>query len=112
MTTRANEITGPLWSFDVNRSKWRLLSVIVGSKSDRLLDILVDDQVIASFVPRGLWLIGSWGRIDVITPRQTRIIVATKDENQAYGWQIVSQESRLQTQALTKSALLSLLVLK
>ena len=32
-----------------------------------VLDILDVDQVIAGFVPRGLWMIGSWGRIDIIT---------------------------------------------
>jgi len=98
-------------SRSVTMSEEIMQKFAVSDKDVPILDILADDQVIASFVPRGLWLIGSWGRIDVITPRQTQIIVATKDENQVYGWQIISQESRLRTQVLTKSTLLSLLVL-
>ena len=43
-----------------------------------VLDVLRGDQVIASFVPRGLWLIGSWGRIDIITKSRTSILVAIK----------------------------------
>jgi hypothetical protein len=42
-----------------------------------VLDVVeADNQVVASFVPRGLWMIGSWGRVDVITRDQTHMLHA------------------------------------
>lgn len=39
-----------------------------------VLDIVRGDEPVVSFVPRGLWLIGSWGRIDIITRSGTHIL--------------------------------------
>lgn len=82
----------------------------VSEKQLPVLDVLSNDQVAASFVPRGLWLIGAWGRIDVITQSQTRILVATKDNSGAYEWCLVSTENRLKTSPLTKNGLISIVI--
>jgi hypothetical protein len=74
----------------------------------RILDVLRDDEVIVSFVPRGLWLIGSWGRIDMITTDKTIIILAIK-QNDYCEWRFASFENRRQLKILDKSALLELL---
>ena len=58
-----------------------------------VLDILDVDQVIASFVPRGLWMIGSWGRIDIITRDRTRVLVALGGMG-SLEWRLVSPEDR------------------
>ncbi len=50
----------------------------VVDREPRVLEVILDDQAIASFVPRGLWLIGAFGRIDMITPDRTIIVVAIK----------------------------------
>jgi hypothetical protein len=73
-----------------------------------VLDVLDGDQVIASFVPRGLWLIGSWGRIDIITRDRTHILLALRDEGNLQ-WRLVSPESRRLTVPFDKNALLALM---
>jgi hypothetical protein len=73
-----------------------------------VLDIIDGDQVVASFVPRGLWLIGSWGRIDIITRDQTRILDRLRT-NGKLEWRLVSSESRRRTEPFDKSALLATL---
>jgi hypothetical protein len=71
-----------------------------------VLDVLDANQVIASFVPRGLWLIGSWGRIDVITRDLTHVLVALREEGN-FEWRLVSPETR-QLKPFDKNALLQL----
>jgi hypothetical protein len=75
-----------------------------------ILDVVDGDQVVASFVPRGLWLIGSWGRIDIITRDQTRMLVALRTDGKLE-WRLVSPESRRRTEPFDKSALLATLKL-
>jgi Holliday junction resolvase-like predicted endonuclease len=80
--------------------------------SDRelpILDILSEGHVLASFVPRGLWLIGAWGRIDIITPTQTRMLVMLRVENQSLQWHIVSHDNRRETKLLTRELMQQLL---
>ena len=61
----------------------------------RVLDVIRDEQVIVSFVPRGLWLIGTWGRIDMITRDRTITVVAIK-ENGHYEWKFAPSDNRYQ----------------
>jgi hypothetical protein len=80
--------------------------------SDRelpVLDVLQADQVIASLVPRGLWLIGAWGRVDIITKDKTITVVAKKRDNGEFEWVLISPEGGRQTVAFDKSILLELL---
>lgn len=73
--------------------------------SDRelpILDIVTGGQVLASFVPRGLWLIGAWGRIDIITQAQTRMLIMTRVENEELEWRVVALDNRRKTEPLTK----------
>jgi len=73
-----------------------------------VLDVLEANQVIASFVPRGLWMIGSWGRVDVITPDRTQMLVALGGEGNLE-WRLVSREGRRQTRSFDKDAFLTLI---
>jgi hypothetical protein len=73
----------------------------------RVLDVIRDEQVIVSFVPRGLWLIGAWGRIDMITRDRTITVVAIK-ENGHYEWKFAPSDNRYQLSVLDKSALVEL----
>jgi hypothetical protein len=73
-----------------------------------ILDVLRGDQVVTSFVPRGLWLLGSWGRIDVITKSKTSILVAIK-KAEAFDWEVVFTEDRRQRKPFDRSALLELM---
>src|SRR5208282_2167033 len=72
-----------------------------------VLDILDAEQVIASFVPRGLWMIGSWGRIDVITRNRTHVLVALGGAGNLE-WRLVSSEDRQRMVPFDRDALLAL----
>lgn len=72
-----------------------------------VLDVLRGDQVVTSFVPRGLWLIGAWGRIDIITEERSWILVAIKKDNESE-WRLVSSENRRQTRPFEKTLLVEL----
>lgn len=76
-----------------------------------ILDVLRGEEIITSFVPRGLWLIGAWGRVDVITTTSTAAIVGIRDnphDDNTFNWRLSRQEKRRQLEPLTKEALLSI----
>jgi hypothetical protein len=102
----------PILGFDRSRSvvmsEELMQKFAVTDRDLSVLDIVDGDQIIASFVPRGLWLIGSWGRIDIITRDQTRMVVALRNDGKLE-WRLVSPESRLRTEPFDKSALLAML---
>jgi hypothetical protein len=71
--------------------------------SDRelpVLDVLSGNRVTVSFVPRGLWLIGAWGRIDAIT--------AIRHEDGTFEWRLTSSDDRRHTVPFGRDALLAL----
>lgn len=81
--------------------------------SDRdlpILDVMDGEQVIASFVPRGLWVIGASGRIDAITQVKTRILVAIKDDKSIFNWCEVDPDNRKNPEVLTKEKIISYMV--
>lgn len=72
-----------------------------------VLDVLRANDVVASFVPRGLWLIGAWGRVDAITSKRTSILVALKKGEQLE-WHLTSDDRR-HPQPFDKAAALELM---
>lgn len=95
----------------VTMSEGLMQRFAVADRELSVLDVLGLDGVIASFVPRALWVIGSRGRVDVITKAHTRLLVVHEDDAGAYEWRIVAPDNRTQTSELTKDALMSLLEL-
>jgi hypothetical protein len=91
----------------VTMSEEMMQKFAVTDREIPVLDVLDADQVIASFVPRGLWLIGSWGRIDVITRDGTQILVALGGVGNLK-WRLVSPEDRGRMVPFDKNALLAL----
>ncbi len=73
-----------------------------------VLDVFEADQAIVSFVPRGLWMIASWGRIDIITRNRTHTLVALGGVGKLE-WRLVSLKGRQRTEPFDKQALLLLL---
>jgi hypothetical protein len=92
----------------VTMSEEMMQEFAVTDRDLSVLDVLRDDQVVASFVPRGLWLIGAWGRIDIITRDRTWILIAIK-QLQKFEWQLASPENRGRLRGFDKSALLEIL---
>ena len=95
-------------SRDVTMSEEVMRNFAVTDRDIPLLDVLDAHQVVASFVPRGLWLIGSWGRIDIITIDRTHVLLAVGGAANLE-WRLVSSDDRRQTIPFDKNALLTLL---
>ncbi|PNG40869.1 hypothetical protein A1354_11895 [Pseudomonas asplenii] len=94
----------------VTMSEEMMRSFAVSDKELPILDVMDGEQVVASFVPRGLWVIGAWGRIDVITQTETRMLVALKDEDSLFNWYGVDPDNPRKTFLLTKEVIVSYVV--
>jgi hypothetical protein len=92
----------------VTMSEEMMRNFAVTDRDVPVLDIVRGDHVVASFVPRGLWLIGAWGRIDVITKNMTSILIAIKKVD-GFEWKLTSLDDRRRTIDFDKDALLELL---
>ncbi len=92
----------------VTMSEELMQKFAVTDRELRVLDVLRGDQVIASFVPRGLWLIGAWGRIDIITADRTAILVAIK-KSDGYEWKLALPDNRRVLRPFDKPVLLELM---
>lgn len=77
----------------VSFSEDLMQSYAIADRDLPVLDIIFGDQVIVSFVPRALWIVGARGRIDLITRTGTRLLIDRGSEG-APNWQLVSAESR------------------
>jgi hypothetical protein len=77
-----------------------------------ILDVLKGDEVVASFVPRGLWLIGAWGRVDVITKESTSAIIGIRSspmDDSTFHWCLSSLDrKKKELQPLTQEALVAI----
>ncbi len=59
-----------------------------------VLDILKQDQTVASFVPVGLWLIGANGRIDVVTLGESYALIDRSKELETPQWVVLDASRR------------------
>ena len=76
-----------------------------------ILDVLRGDEVVASFVPRGLWLIGAWGRVDVITKNSTSAIIGIRSnpmDDSTFHWCLSLLDRRRELKPFTQEALLAI----
>lgn len=73
-----------------------------------ILDILQGRQPIASFVPRALWVIGSNGRVDLITRTETYFVVDSGTPP-SWGWRLVNKINRQRDMPFEEDALLSVI---
>ncbi len=58
-----------------------------------VLDVLRGEDPVASFVPRGLWIIGANGRIDIITKSGFRFLT-DQGRNGAPNWVVIDTQDR------------------
>jgi hypothetical protein len=74
-----------------------------------VLDLMKDGQRVASIEPRGLWIIGANGRLD-LTRGTDRYVIVDEAENFAQpSWRIAPFSDRRQTQQFGREELISLL---
>ena len=95
---------------NVVMSEEEMQKFAVADRELPLLDILRADHVVASFVPRGLWFIGSWGRLDVITADRTGMLSAIRNADNRLEWRLFYLDKRrLPGEPFNKEKLLALL---
>jgi hypothetical protein len=66
----------------------------VPERSLGILDVLKDGQARASLVPRGLWMIGADGRVDIITPDKTHLLVGLDEADGRVPWHLVGHDRK------------------
>ncbi len=94
-------------SRSVTMSEELMQKFAVADREIPILDIVENQQVVASFVPRGLWIIGAHGRIDVITREKTQMLIARRNAN-GFDWWLVAPTDRRQLALFDNKALLAL----
>ncbi len=72
-------------------------------------DILKNGKVIGSIKPFGLWIIGANGRIDLLTPNGSIILVDRSEQFQKPNWKLFSQKDRSKGVDFSKDVLFQIL---
>ncbi|MFI5015623.1 MAG: hypothetical protein ACHQAY_25080 [Hyphomicrobiales bacterium] len=83
--------------------------VKLGPRSLPLLDIFRDRVRRATIEPRGLWIIGANGRLDLTTEKDHFVIIDAADNFEPPDWQIAPFSNRTDLKALDRESLLSIL---
>jgi hypothetical protein len=96
-------------SRSVTMSEQLMQQFAVTDREVPILDIMSDENVAASFIPRGLWLTGSWGRVDIITERGTSILHALRKVPNEFEWRLFPSDRRSLPTAFDKTTLLGLM---
>ena len=73
-----------------------------------ILDVVRGEDVLASFIPRALWVLGSFGRVDLVTRSGTTLLVRASREDK-FSWQVVNKSDRRKTRPLDAEVLRGLL---
>lgn len=85
-------------SFDKNRQTTMNEALMrehhVNPQTVPILDIYKSGQLVASFKPVGLWVIGANGRIDILTEKGAYILVDKAEENGSPNWEVFSPQER------------------
>jgi hypothetical protein len=58
------------------------------------LDVLLNNKIILAFKPKGLWVIGANGRIDIISAKGSLTIVDVSEQFQEPQWQIYTADRK------------------
>ncbi len=72
-------------------------------------DILKDGKLILSVKPFGLWVIGTNGRLDILSDKGSLVLADMSDRFQTPQWKIFSLKNRKKEMPFTKDYLLGLL---
>ncbi len=60
----------------------------------KILDIYKNEQIVVSFKPIGLWVIGANGRVDILSKQGAYILVDQADPGQEPEWNVFSPQDR------------------
>lgn len=68
----------------------------IGPANIPILDIYKNRNVIATFKPIGLWVLGSNGRVDILTKSGAFILVNMAENGEESDWKVFSPKNRKQ----------------
>lgn len=86
-----------------NMSEELMRKFAVPDRELPILDVIRGGEVLASFVPRALWVIGSFGRVDLVTRAGTTLLVRLERGDRP-NWQWVDPVDRRRTLPLDAQA--------
>jgi len=66
----------------------------IPKQSINTLDVLLNQKIILAFKPKGLWIIGANGRIDIISAKGSFMIVDIAEQFQTPQWQIYTADRK------------------
>jgi hypothetical protein len=73
-----------------------------------ILDLSMDSSPLLSFVPFGLWIIGSYGRIDIISKHGTSVLVDASRPPKLPEWRILVSRTAREFVAWNKDSFVEL----
>lgn len=73
-------------------------------------DIFKEKELVMTFKPRGLWVVGANGRIDLISNKGSYILIDYSDQFQNPKWHICTSKDRENGKVFTKQELLNILL--
>jgi hypothetical protein len=59
-----------------------------------ILEVKRSNELLASFKPKGLWVIGANGRIDILTAKGSYILVDLAGKEEPSNWQVYTPQNR------------------
>lgn len=72
-------------------------------------DIYKADRLVASLKPKGLWTIGANGRVDLLNPKYTIILVDKSEDQEESNWEIIVNNKEKRRMPLARENFLELL---
>ena len=72
-------------------------------------DLFKDSHLLLTFKPKGLWVIGANGRVDIISRKGSYILVDYSDQFEKPKWHIYNTQDRKNSMPFNKKELLNIL---
>ena len=103
----------PELSIDLSRhvtmSEELMQKYAVADRELPVMDIMRGEEVAVSLIPRGLWLVGARGRVDLITKDLTLPVLQIRDKQGVYSWCYFESGNRRELLPFAKEVLLRML---
>lgn len=72
-------------------------------------DVLKGKKIVLSFKPKGLWMIGANGRLDILTRNGSYILIDTAEQFESPNWKIYSSIDRVNGKSFNEKELFNIL---
>jgi len=89
-------------------SEWVMQQFAIPDRELPVLDVTIGEDIVASFVPRGRWVAGATGRIDLITSDQTHVLIVVEEDGNKT-WNLASREDPVKSTRFDRSTFIQIL---